>query len=174
MGNPSSAKWGISYDMASESNKVVIRRFIQLLNGANGIRAAEIISPSALFRIPGEPEARLGPNGCLAIIDILRSGFPDIQWTLHDMIGEDDKVAVRVTMRGTHRASFLHVPATGKTILVQSIGFYRLTGGKLLEEYVQPDLSALLQRITPTRRYGRSSAPTRLGLAALKEFAVLS
>ena len=60
--------------MTTESNKVVIRRFIQLLNGANGIRAAEIISPSALFRIPGEPEARFGPNGCLAIIDMLRSG----------------------------------------------------------------------------------------------------
>src|SRR3954469_9569798 len=134
----------MNWDMASESNKVVIRRFIQLLNGANGIRAAEIISQSALFRIPGEPEPRLGPNGCLEIIELLRSGFPDIQWILHDMIGEDDKVAVRLSMRGTHRPNFLHVPATGKTVVVESIGFYRLTGGKLLEEYVQPDLRALL------------------------------
>jgi predicted ester cyclase len=162
--------------MTTDSNKVVIRRFIQLLNGAHGIRAADIVSPSALFRIPGEPEARLGPNGCLAIIHLLRSGFPDIQWTLHDMIGEEDKVAVRVSMRGTHRASFLHVPATGKTIAFHSIGFYRLTGGQLLEEYVQPDLGALLQQITPTRRYGRPSgaASARLGLAALKEFTLRS
>jgi hypothetical protein len=48
----------------------------------------------------------------LAIIGMLRDGFPDIQWTLEEMIAEGDKVAARFTMRGTRRgpSSVSHPP----------------------------------------------------------------
>lgn len=75
----------------------------------------------------------------------MRGGFPDIQWTLEEMIAEDDKVAARFTMRGTHQGSFFGVPPTGKTIAVQAMNFYRLSGGQFIEERGQPDLLGLLQ-----------------------------
>ena len=53
-----------------------------------------------------------GPDGYLAMIGMMRSGFPDIQWTLEEMIAEDDMVAARFTMRGTHRGTFFGVPPT--------------------------------------------------------------
>jgi predicted ester cyclase len=46
--------------------------------------------------------SRCGPAGYLAIIGMMRSGFPDIQWTLEEIVAEDDKIAARFTMRGTH------------------------------------------------------------------------
>ncbi len=80
---------------------------------------------------------------------MMRGGFPDIQWTLEEMVAEGDKVAVRFLMRGTHRGTFLGVPPSGKPIVVQAMNFYRLNGRQIVEERGQPDLLGLLQQISP-------------------------
>jgi steroid delta-isomerase-like uncharacterized protein len=124
-----------------------MRRFVEFINTADEKLAEELISPDAIFYVPGRPEPMKGPEGYLEIIQMMRSGFPDIQWTLDDMIAENDKVAARFTMRGTHQGSFFHVPPTGNTIEVAATNFYRLSAGQFVEEYGQPDLLALLQQI---------------------------
>jgi len=128
-------------------NKVVMRRFVEFINTSSEKLAEELISPDAVFHVPGRPEPMRGPAGYLAVIGMMRSGFPDIQWTLEEMIAEDDKVAARFTMRGTHQGSFFGVPPTGKTIAVQALNFYRLSGGQFVEERGQPDLLGLLMQI---------------------------
>jgi len=45
-------------------------------------------------------------GGYLAILGMMRGGFPDIQWTLEETIAEGDKVAARFTMPGTHQGTF--------------------------------------------------------------------
>ena len=64
--------------------------------------------------MPGRPEPVKGPQGYLEIIAMMRSGFPDIQWTLEEMIVEGDKIAARFIMRGTHQGAFFGVPPTRK------------------------------------------------------------
>ena len=115
--------------MNAETNKIVMRRFLEFINTASESLAQELISPDAIFHIPGRPEPMHGPAGYLAIIGMMRGGFPDIQWTLEDMVAEGDKVAARFTMRGTHRSTFFGVPPTGKAIAVQAMNIYRLSGG---------------------------------------------
>ena len=83
----------------------------------------------------------------MKILGMMRSGFPDIQWTLEEMVAENDTVAARFIMRGTHQATFFGVPASGKKIQVQAVNFYRFSNGKIVEERGQPDLMALLQQI---------------------------
>jgi steroid delta-isomerase-like uncharacterized protein len=133
--------------MTTETNKAVMGRFLQFINTASEKLAEELISPDAVFHVPGRPEAMRGPAGYLAIIGMMRGGFPDIQWTLEEVIAEGDKVAARFTMCGTHRGAFFGVPPTGKTIAVQAMNFYRLAGGQFVEERGQPDLLGLLQQI---------------------------
>ena len=133
--------------MSAETNKLVMGRFTDFINTASEKLADELISPDAIFHVPGRSEPVRGPAGYLAIIGMMRGGFPDIQWTLEEMIAEGDKVAARFTMRGTHRGTFFGVPPTGKPIVVQAMNFYRLSRGQLVEERGQPDLLALLQQI---------------------------
>ena len=133
--------------MSAETNKLVMGRFTDFINTASEKLADELISPDAIFHVPGRSEPVRGPAGYLAIIGMMRGGFPDIQWTLEEMIAEDDKVAARFTMRGTHRGTFFGVPPTGKPIVVQAMNFYRLSSGQFVEERGQPDLLALLQQI---------------------------
>jgi steroid delta-isomerase-like uncharacterized protein len=133
--------------MAAETNKLVMDRFLEFINTASEKLAQELISPDAVFHVPGRTEPMRGPAGYLAIIGMMRGGFPDIQWTLEEMVAEGDKVAVRFTMRGTHRGTFFGVPPTGKTISVQAMNIYRLSGGQFVEEHGQPDMLGLLQQI---------------------------
>ncbi|TMI84892.1 MAG: ester cyclase [Bacteroidetes bacterium] len=124
-----------------------MNRFVKFINTADEKLASEIISPNAIFYVPGNPEPMRGVAGYLAIVGMMRSGFPDIQWTLDDAVIDGDKVAARYTMRGTHKGQFFGVLPTGKTIQVQSMAFYRLSDGQFVEEHGLPDMLSLLQQI---------------------------
>ena len=133
--------------MTAESNKLLMNSFTDFINTASGDLATDLISPNAIFHVPGRPEPLQGPSGYLTIIGMMRTGFPDIQWTLEELIAEGDKVAARFTMRGTHKGSFFGVPPSGKKIEVKAMNFYRITDGQIIEEHGQPDLLGLLQQI---------------------------
>ena len=46
----------------------------------------------------------------------MRNAFPDLEAEVDDLVAADDKVAVRVSFRGTHRGEFQGITATGRTI----------------------------------------------------------
>jgi steroid delta-isomerase-like uncharacterized protein len=133
--------------MTKESNKLLMNSFTNFINTASEDLAAELISPNAVFHVPGRSEPLRGPSGYLTTIGMMRAGFPDIQWTLEELIAEDDKVAARFTMRGTHQGTFFGIPPSGKKIEVKAMNFYRMADGKIAEERGQPDLLGLLQQI---------------------------
>jgi steroid delta-isomerase-like uncharacterized protein len=133
--------------MTTEQNKLTIKRFNEFINTASEELAAELISPNATFYVPGRAEPMRGPPGYLAVIGMMRGGFPDIQWTLEELIAEGDKIAARFIMRGTHQGPFLGVAPTGKKIEVQAMNFYRFSEGQIVDERGQPDLLGLLQQI---------------------------
>jgi steroid delta-isomerase-like uncharacterized protein len=133
--------------MSAESNKLLMSRFVEFINTANEVLAEELVDANAIFHAPVSPDPFIGPQGYMKILGMMRSGFPDIQWTLEEMVAENDTVAARFIMRGTHQATFFGVPASGKKIQVQAVNFYRFSNGKIVEERGQPDLLALLQQI---------------------------
>jgi steroid delta-isomerase-like uncharacterized protein len=133
--------------MTRESNRLLMKSFTNFINTASEGLATELISPNAIFHVPGRSEPLQGPSGYLTTIGMMRAGFPDIQWTLEEMIAEGDKVAARFTMRGTHQGTFFGTPPSGKKIEVTAMNFYRMTDGKIVEERGQPDLLGLLQQI---------------------------
>ena len=133
--------------MSLESNKRLMNRFLEFINTANEKLAQEIISPDAIFYVPGQTEPMKGVDGYLAIVGMMRSGFPDIQWKIEEMVSEEDKVAVRYTMTGTHQGAFFGIPPTGKSIKVQAINFYRISDNQFIEENGLPDMLSLLQQI---------------------------
>lgn len=124
-----------------------MQRFVQFINTADPKLATELVSPKASFFVPGRPDPLIGPAGYLEIINMMRSGFPDIQWTLEETIAEGDNIVARYTMRGTHMGTFMGVAPTGKKIAVQALNIYRFSKGQILEELGQPDLLGLLQQI---------------------------
>lgn len=77
----------------------------------------------------------------------LRAGVPDLQETIEDLLAEGDRVAYRVTLRGTHLGELLGIPATGRTIAVAGIVIDRIADGKIVEEWNQSDLLGLMRTL---------------------------
>ena len=74
---------------------------------------------------------------------------PDFHATVHDLIGaEDDTVVTRLTYRETDTSGFVggH-PASGKPFAFVAIYIWRLTNGKLVELWQEPDRLRLLQQL---------------------------
>ena len=128
-------------------NKAFMNKFVQFINTADANLGEELISPDAIFHVPGRPEPLKGLEGYMTIIGMMRSGFSNIQWTINDLVLGENKVAALFTMTGTHDGVFFGVPPTGKSINVKAINIYHLSDGKIVTEYGQPDLMELMMQI---------------------------
>ena len=86
-------------------------------------------------------------EGMKQFITNLRSAFPDMVLRADDMIAEGDKVAIRMTGRGTHRGDLRGMPGTGKQFEVPLISIIRLADGKVVERWNVYDELLLLQQL---------------------------
>ena len=75
------------------------------------------------------------------------SAFPDLHFTIDDMVVEGDKVAVRLTGTGTHKGAFRSIPPTNKTVTVSMIQIDRIAGGKFVEGWSRYDTLGLMQQL---------------------------
>jgi len=80
-------------------------------------------------------------------ISELYSAFPDLHFTLDDMVVEGDKAAVRFTFSGTHKGEFMGCPPTNKKWTVWGIWIDRIAGGKFVESWVRYDTLGFMQQL---------------------------
>ena len=86
-------------------------------------------------------------QGIKKYITTVRSAFPDYHNIIEDLIAEGDKVAVRVICRGTHRAEFMGIAPTGKSVEFSAVSIFRFADGKVVERWSITDNLFLLQQL---------------------------
>jgi steroid delta-isomerase-like uncharacterized protein len=101
--------------------------------------------PTSSCTTPDSPNS--GAGTLLALFAANREAFPDLVWTPEQMAADGDTVAVRYSMTGTQRGSFAGVASTGKPVVSQSMAFYSLADGEIIEERAQLDMLGFLQQI---------------------------
>jgi len=78
----------------------------------------------------------------------LYDAFPDIHWTVEDMIIEGSKKAMRFTLTCTHKGAFRGIPPTNKKVTIQAISISQSdAGGKIIEEWHMYDTLGLMQKL---------------------------
>ena len=80
----------------------------------------------------------------------VRSAFPDIETTAEDILVEGDRLAVRSTIRGTHKGDFMGIPASGKKVEVSNYDFVRFENDQAAEHWGTIDSAALMEQISAT------------------------
>lgn len=58
--------------------------------------------------------------------------FPDLQWTVLEVIAEGDRVASLTRIEGTHEGDYLGKSATGRRIQIFSVDVARVRDGRLV------------------------------------------
>jgi predicted ester cyclase len=59
-----------------------------------------------------------------------------MQAHIEDIFGSGDRLAARLTFRGTHDGEFQGIPATRRAVEYTSIEVYRISGGLIAEEWI--------------------------------------
>jgi predicted ester cyclase len=66
---------------------------------------------------------------------------------VEDQIAEGDRVVTRFTSRGTHKARFMGVEATGRELIWTGITIDHIVGGKIVESWANWDMLGMLQQL---------------------------
>ena len=139
--------------------KAIVRRFYAAIFDTGDLTAAdEFITPDYIDHNPIEPGLTPGVEGVGHISTLFRTGFPDINVAVEDLIVEKDKVVSRITVRGTHKDEFMGVEPTGKRIEITGIEIYRIVDGKISARWGNLDNMALMQQLGVIQQQNANSA----------------
>src|SRR5262249_25906539 len=73
--------------------------------------------------------------------------FPDLEEDLQDIIATGDPVATRWVLTGSQQQEFMGIAATGQTIRVEGMNFYRLENGRVTDVWTQFDGLGMMQQL---------------------------
>ena len=133
--------------MSTEENKAMLRSNCEeALSKGDLAVADENMATNYVYHGSGGQEFK-GPEGFKQLVTMLRTAFPDLHVTIEDMVAEGDKVAHRLTLRGTHKGDFMGMAPTGKQVTATVITISRFVGGKEVEAWSSMDLLGMMQQM---------------------------
>ena len=124
----------------------IYRRWFEEVVSGDLALADELLTPGYRLHFPGVPEP-LDREGHKALLTMFRTAFPDWVETVEDVIADGDRVAIRVTGRGTHLGDFQGIPPTGREVTASGIGIARLEGERIAESWAAYDALGMLQQL---------------------------
>lgn len=129
-------------------NAELVRAVCQAFNVHNADECLAHIAPDFIINLAELPEPMHGQEAWRQNFETMEHAFPDFQAHIEDLVAAQDKVAVRLRIRGTHSGEFLGIPATGRAIDYVSHEFYRVADRLLAEEWICSDLATLLRQLS--------------------------
>jgi len=130
-----------------EQNKALARRVLEEAANQHKLELIdELLAPDYVLHDPANPMIQ-NRETFKQFLGGHYAAFPDIQWTIEDVVAEGDKVAIRWTLTGTHKGELLGIPPTGKHVTMSGISIYRIAEGKIAEEWAVSDVMGFMQQL---------------------------
>jgi predicted ester cyclase len=137
-------------ELPIEENKALARRLYEEVISQGNLAAVDDLVSSDFIEhnvLPVPP----GRDSFKDFVTMLHTAFPDLVFTIEDLLSEGDKVVVRGIVRGTHRGVFRGIAPTGKPVHWTAIHILRVSGGQFTERWVEVDMLGLLQQLGAIR-----------------------
>ncbi len=128
----------------SEENKAIARRWNRIFEGQTS-EADAIVAPNIVYHDapPGIPPGPAGVKQWAAMFDAISGMRVEEEF----YIAEGDTVVGRFVAKGTHTKELMGVPATGNQVTISGINIFRISGGRIVEHWVNYDAMGLMQQI---------------------------
>jgi steroid delta-isomerase-like uncharacterized protein len=132
--------------MSTETNKSLVRRWVeQGWNAGNPALIDAIFAPTVVQHDPSSPLPVTNSEALKMYVSGLLTAFPDLHFTIDDLLAEGDKVLWRFTSQGTHTGPLMNIPPTGKSATVTGMVLFRVANDKIAEVWVNFDTLGMLQ-----------------------------
>ncbi|AZM49731.1 ester cyclase [Streptomyces sp. WAC 06738] len=125
----------------------LLRDAFAALNRKDLDAGTEMLTEDFVINIAGMPFQMHGRDAWRQNVSVMRAAFPDFRVRIEDIFGSGDRVAVLLTMRGTHQGEFRGIPATGRRVEYTSAELYRVADGRIAEEWIYSDTETLMRQL---------------------------
>ncbi len=132
--------------MSAEEKKALIRRSMDLINQKDFAAIDQMYAPGYVRHDPNAPQVS-GREEYKQYVMLLCTIFPDLHFTIEDLVTEEDKVVCRFSTHGTHSSPWRGMPATGKKVTTSGIAISRIVDGEVVEDWFNNDIFGLAQQI---------------------------
>ena len=130
-----------------DQNKAMMRKSYEEWNKGNPGFFMESTTPDYVYFSPsGNPNPH-NREDAVESVKLIWKGFPDVSFSIEDIMVAGDKTITRFVIRGTHQGEFMGIPATGKKIEVSGIMISRVENGKWVEEWEEMDTMGMMQQL---------------------------
>ena len=127
-----------------EANKKLVRTYTQtVFNEHHTDRASDFLARGVKWH-GGTLGTAEGLDNVAALVSGFIAALPDLTATEKDIVAEGDTVAVRYVVEATHKGNLLGIPPTGRRVRWEAVDVYRLSNGKIVEEWAADDMLAIL------------------------------
>jgi steroid delta-isomerase-like uncharacterized protein len=152
------AAWAQATPDVATNEALAHRYYDELLAGGDQAAFDALLTPD--FVLHNESQAITGPAAFHDFVVGLRTGFPDLTYTVDDIFGEGDKVATMATAAGHQTGAFNGIPPTGKAVAVHDIILFRIAGDRIAEGWANGDILGLLMQLGVVPAPPASGTPT--------------
>ncbi len=110
-----------------QARAIVVRMVEEIWNGGN-VDLVDDIFPTDFDNGPGRTP---GTNFIKAWHRSTRESFPDLRYTVDELLADQNRVVLGWTATGTQRGPFGPIPPTGNTATYSGVHFLTVAGGKI-------------------------------------------
>ncbi len=138
----------------TEANEQLVRRFFEeVWNRKNEAAIDDLLAPDCIAYGLPDPDAVLhGREEFKAVLRLFIGAFPDVKFTVHDVIAAGDRVAVRWSSLGTHLGPHLGFAPTNKSLTLDGATIGIIRGGLIAQAWNMMDMGHLFDSIRPEPR----------------------
>jgi steroid delta-isomerase-like uncharacterized protein len=121
--------------------KELINRFVEelwnerRLDVADAIFAKNCVTHQLRSGVPPDAVPR-GPEAIKEHVTSWIASFPDLHFSIEQMLSEGDRVVMQLLMEGTHQGAWLGIPASGKKMQIRMFTVHGVVQGKIVEDWV--------------------------------------
>jgi C-1 hydroxylase len=129
----------------SNQNAEIARNFLGSIDRNDWDELRRIITDDFVMEFPGQPN--LDKESFVQFCVGWFAAFPDLTHNIQETVCEDDRVAIRIIVRGTQLGDFMGLPASGRTVAMNSLGIARVRDGRVAGLWAQPDVMGMMQQL---------------------------
>lgn len=127
------------------SERDLVRDYLKAFNEQDRNRMTELLADDVVEH--GIRDELRGVEEILDFLDAHFETFPDYSGATEAMLAEDDLVAVRYTVSGTHTGHYRDIEPTGHTVEWSGIAMYRIEDDEIAEVWIEEDRLGLLEQL---------------------------
>jgi steroid delta-isomerase-like uncharacterized protein len=134
---------------STEDNKKILRHYLQEIINERKLDLLGDVFPEKFVR----HDLNDSTDHWMTIADqkkrltVLFDAFPDVHFTIVDIIAEGDKVVVHSVLQGTQKNTYRGIESSGNRVKVSEIVIHRLENGKIVERWTHLDLYNLFKQM---------------------------